>query len=206
MIYESGVFMAKKEIIENKLKSCNNYITTKDILDLGIDKKYIPKLLKENYLIKVCHGIYKKPDVFEDDYYVFQLRYPKSIFSYETALYLLNLEDSSSSKFNVTSIRGKAINGDYDVHFVTEDKFEVGLTVINSPFGNPIRVYNAERTICDLLRNNSDDFDFGYIKKIFISYFDSGKKDIELLIYYSRIFNVYEKVIFLMEVLISYGK
>lgn len=201
-----GVAVSKEELIINKIRENNNYITTKDIVNIGIDKKYIPKLLKEKFLIKVCHGIYKSPDVLEDNYYIFQLRYPKSIFSYDTALYLLNLVDSTSSKYNVTSIRGKAINGDYDVHFVTEDKFEVGLTVINSPFGNPIRVYNAERTICDLLRNNSDDFDFGYIKKIFISYFDSGKKDIELLIHYSRIFNVYEKVIFLMEVLISYGK
>ena len=64
-------------------------------------------------------------------------------------------------------------------------------------FGNPIKVYNVERCICDMLKSN--DFDLELQNSILRDYFKSKEKDIDKLLEYSKIFNIYEKVNTLVE-------
>ena len=143
------------------------------------------------------------PNVLEDEYYVIQLRYPSAIFSYNTAFHILNMTNLTPPEIDITSFHGKKINGDYNVHYVTEDKYELGIITVESPFGNPVRVYNAERSICDMLKSNNE-FDLELQNRILNNYFKSKDKNIKLLEEYAKKLGVYEKVNTIIEVMMKW--
>jgi len=187
-----GVNMSNEELVNKKFEK-NNYITTNDLINMGITKTSITKLLEEGVLKKVGHGIYMKPDILEDEYYLIQLRYPKTVFSYNTAFHILNMTNFTPPIIDITSIRGRAVVGNYNVHYVTEDKYDLGIITIESPFGNPIKVYNAERSICDMLKSDYE-FDLELQNRILNNYFRSENKNIKLLEEYAKKLKVYDKV------------
>ena len=135
------------------LKNNYGYITTKEFKNLGIPKTSIPELLNQNILRKVAYGIYIDSNLIEDEFYILQKRFSNIIFSYNTACYLLNLSDRLPYKIEVTTINHNNINEDLDIHYVAKEKFDIGITEIESPYSNPIKIYNAERCICDILKN-----------------------------------------------------
>jgi len=192
--------------MENKLKKIlndnNGYVTTKKLEENGIKKQYIPNLIESRLLKKVSHGIYINPEIIEDEYYILQLRYKNIVFSYNTALHLLGLSERAPYNLDVTTIQGKKMKTEAKIHYVIRDKFNIGIIEMESPYGNPIKIYNAERCICDMLKN-SDEYDIELYSKIINNYFKSEKKNLILLDEYAKKFNVYEKLSNIMEVLIK---
>mgnify|MGYP004540666877 FL=1 len=204
MLNEStGDIMSEKEKIKIFLNENHNYIMTKDIINLGIDKKSIPKMIEDGEIKKVNHGIYMSPNVMEDEYYIIQLRYPDAIFSYNTAFHIMNMTNLTPSKIDVTTLRKKQIIGNYNVHYVSEEKYNIGIVTTESPFGNPIKIYNAERCICDMLKSN-DEFDLELQNRILNNYFNSKEKNIKLLEEYAKKLNVYDKVNTIIEVIMKW--
>lgn len=191
----------KNEKLENFLRNNHGYITTKDLEKIGISKTRIPELLKENILRKVSHGIYIDNKLIEDEFYVLQKRFSNIVYSYNTACYLLGLSDRAPYKLEVTTINHNNINEDIDIHYICKEKFEIGIIEIESPYSNLIKVYSEERCICDLLRNQNA-VDIELYNKIIKEYFKRRNKNLALLEEYSKIFNVHEKFINIMEVLI----
>lgn len=183
------------------LKNNHGYITTKEFENTGISKTSIPELIKQKIIRKVAYGIYIDNTLIEDEFYILQKRFSNIIFSYNTACYLLNLSDRSPYKIEVTTINHNNINEDLDIHYVSKNKFDVGIIEIESPYSNPIKIYNAERCICDILRN-PDSVDLEVYNKIINNYFKQRDKNLNLLEEYSKIFNVHEKFEHIMEVLI----
>mgnify|MGYP004518376491 FL=1 len=183
------------------LKNNHGYITTKEFENTGISKTSIPELIKQKIIRKVAYGIYIDNNLIEDEFYILQKRFSNIIFSYNTACYLLNLSDRSPYKIEVTTINHNNINEDLDIHYVSKNKFDVGIIEIESPYSNPIKIYNAERCICDILRN-PDSVDLEVYNKIINNYFKQRDKNLSLLEEYSKIFNVHEKFEHIMEVLI----
>ena len=117
------------------------------------------------------------------------------------ACYLLNISDRAPYKIDVTTINHNNINENLDIHYVSKDKFHIGLIEIESPYSNPIKIYNAERCICDILKN-PESVDLEVYNKIINNYFKRRDKNLSLLEEYSKIFNVHEKFEHIMEVLI----
>lgn len=183
------------------LKNNYGYITTKEFKNLGIPKTSIPKLLNQNILRKVAYGIYIDSNLIEDEFYILQKRFSNIIFSYNTACYLLNLSDRLPYKIEVTTINHNNINEDLDIHYVAKEKFDIGITEIESPYSNPIKIYNAERCICDILKN-PDSVDLEVYNKIINNYFKQKNKDLSALEEYSKIFNIYDKLHHIIEILI----
>lgn len=183
------------------LKNNYGYITTKEFKNLGIPKTSIPELLNQNILKKVAYGIYIDSNLIEDEFYILQKRFSNIIFSYNTACYLLNLSDRLPYKIEVTTINHNNINEDLDIHYVAKEKFDIGITEIESPYSNPIKIYNAERCICDILKN-PDSVDLEVYNKIINNYFKQKNKDLSALEEYSKIFNIYDKLHHIIEILI----
>jgi len=189
------------EKIKEFLKEHNGYITTRDIECLGFSRVNIPTLIEKDIIKKVAQGLYVDTNIIEDEFYIFQKRYPNAIFSYNTAFYLLNLSDRAPYKFDVTSIRNHKIKEDVNAHYVSKEKFNIGIIEITSPYGNPIKIYNAERCICDILRN-SNSIDIELYNKIINNYFKEKNRNLNVLEEYSKIFKVHKKFEHIMEVLI----
>ena len=182
-------------------KNHNGYITTKEIENLGFSKVQIPKFIEEGIIRKVAHGLYIDANLIEDEFYILQKRFSNVIFSYNTACYLLNLSDRTPYELDITTIKDHKIREKANVHYIAKDKFDIGIIEIMSPYGNPIKVYNAERCICDLLKNpNSVDIEL--YNKIINNYFKEKNKDLSLLEEYSKVFNIHKKFNHIMEVLI----
>ncbi len=192
--------METKELKEF-LKKNHGYITTKEFESVSISKTLIPELIKQKIIRKVAYGIYIDNNLIEDEFYILQKRFSNIVFSYNTACYLLGLSDRAPYKIEVTTINHNNISENLDIHYVSNDKFDIGLIEIESPYSNPIKIYNAERCICDILKN-PESVDLEVYNKIINNYFKSRNKNLSLLEEYSKIFNVHEKFEHIMEVLI----
>lgn len=190
----------EKKLVEY-LNKHHGYISSKEFEKIGISKNLIPKFIEKEIIRKVAYGIYIDNKLIEDEYYILQKRISNIVFSYNTACYLLELSDRSPYKLDVTTIRNKHIYEDLQVHYVTKDKYEIGITEIISPYGNPIKIYNAERCICDILKN-SNSVDIEVYNKIINNYFKQRNKDLITLEKYAKELNVSKKLKHIMEVLI----
>lgn len=191
----------ENEKLKNFLKENHGYITTTELEKIGISRPVIPELINKKILRKVNRGIYIDNSLFEDEFFILQKRFSNIVFSYNTACYLLGLSDRAPYKLEITTITHNNINADIDIHYVSKEKFNIGIIEIESPYSNPIKIYNAERCICDILRD-SNAVDAELYNKIINNYFKKKDKNLSLLEEYSKIFNVYEKFINIMEVLI----
>ena len=194
--------MSNTQKLINFLKNNNGYVATSDFLNMGISKPLIHNFVDDGFIRKVCLGLYIDNYLIEDEYYIIQKKYSNVVFSYNTAFYILNLISEVPSDIDITTIRGKRIIGNYNIHYVTEKNFEIGLVEVLSPFGNPVKVYNAERSICDMLRSENQ-FNLELQNKILDYYFNSNSKNIDKLIEYSKKFNIYEKVKTIVEVMLK---
>lgn len=190
---------------ENKLigflNQNNGYIKTRDFEKLGISRPSIQGYIDKKIIRKVSRGLYIDNTLIEDEFYILQQKFSNIIFSYNTACYLLNLSDRAPYKIDVTTLNHNNISEDLEIHYVAKDKFEIGITEIKSPYGNPIKVYNAERCICDLLKNKNE-VDIELYNKIINNYFKQKHRNLITLEKYAKEFNILEKFENIMEVLI----
>ena len=176
----------KIEELLNFLKNHNGYISAKEIENLGISKMQIPNLIEDEIVRKVAHGLYIDNKLIEDEFYILQRRFSNIIFSYNTACYLLNLSDRTPYEIDVTAVKNHKIRANVKVHYVTKDKFEI---------------YNAERSLCDILKN-SNSVDLEVYNKIINNYFKQKQRNLITLERYAEKLGVSEKLKNIMEVLI----
>lgn len=195
--------MIEEEKIRNFLKDNHGYICTSDFIKLGIDKHFIPHYIEEGIIRKVSHGIYINNNLIEDPYYIIQKRYSHAIFSYNTAFYILNITNRTPDKMDITIPQGKQVKGNYNVHYVSKKYFNIGIITVESPNGNPIKVYNAERSICDMLKNE-EDFDLELRNRVLNYYFTSEEKNYDKLLEYAEVLGVYDKIIRIVEVMMKW--
>ena len=195
--------MSNQEKITEFLEKNHGYITTSDFTNFGINKASIQSYIDKGLVERVSHGIYMSAKLFKDEYYILQKKYPFVVFSYNTALEILNLSNRIPITLDVTVPRGKTIRGNYNIHYVTEKYYKLGIIDAVSPFGNPIKIYNSERCICDMLRSENE-FDLELQNRILNYYWNSKDKNIDLLLEYSKIFNIYDKVNTIVEVMMKW--
>lgn len=204
-MYESkkGDSMNNEEKIKEFLKKNYGYITTADFLELKINKPTIQKYINSGLIEKVEHGLYMNAKLFRDEYYILQKKYPSAIFSYNTALHILNLTNRAPIEIDITVPRTKKIIGNYNIHWVSKNYYDIGIVEVIDPYGNPVKVYNAERCICDMLRTEGE-FDLELQNRVLNYYFNSKDKDIDKLLEYAKIFNIYDKVNTIVEVMMKW--
>ena len=199
--------MKSYEKVVNFVNKKNNVITTKEFKDAEIGFYYINKLIEDNYISRIGKGLYGKTDSFEDEYFIIQNRYKNAIFSYNTALFFLNKTEVTPNRiditipndYNVSSINTKQIR----VHYVSRENLELGVIKIKSPFGNTIKSYNLERTICDIVKNeNKCGLDIEQRNKIIKNAFIDNEIDGSTLVQYAKKLKCEKKVRAIMEVMI----
>lgn len=196
--------MSKEEQILNLIKMNNGLITSKEIYKYGINRMFLTRLVKSGKLERVKKGLYVLPNTWGDEY--FNLIYGiNAIFSHDTALYFLGLCETVPSIYHITVCRG--YNGklkhmdNVKLHFVKKEIFGLGKIEIKSPQGQIITCYNAERCICDLLKNK-DKEDLETVKYAITEYLrDKQNRDLPKLVEYSKRLNIEDEVNRYLEVL-----
>ena len=196
--------MSKKEILLDFIEKHNGLITYKDCKELGIPTVYLTRLEKEGIIFRVEKGIFLSSNGVYDEYYFFQYRYPKAIFSYITALYLQHLTDEIPQYFEVTVPRGYRFNtppANLNVHFVSKEYSELGIITVDTPMGNKVRVYDLERIICDFVIHR-EKIDTELFVKTLQSYGNYPNKNLGKLYEYATKTKILDKVKRTLEVLI----
>ncbi len=198
------MYMNYEEQVLNLLNK-NNMVTTKETTKLNIPKIVLTRLVKKNKIERLKRGVYISPDSIGDEYYALLYGASDAVYSYFTALYFYDLCERVPLKYDVTVKRnysGTLIkNKNVKLHYVDENKFELGQTKIKSPQGKEIKCYDVERCLCDLI-SNKDNLYFEYVKYAFVKYYREEKHDTFKLYKYAKKLGIEEQVKEFMEALL----
>ena len=129
----------------------------------------------------------------------------KIIFSHDTALFLNQLSDRTPFEHSVTipsnTKLSKQLQEECICYYIKPELYKLGEINLKTTFGNVVRTYNAERTICDLLRSRSrldEETVIGAVKR----YAESTDKNLNLLSEYASQLGVSKIAKRYMEVLL----
>lgn len=195
--------MNYKEKIQEYLENSGGIITTKYCRENNIPTVYLSRLLKEGELLKVKNGIYITHDGDYDNYYFFQYQYKKAIFSYETALYILEATDKIPWIIDVTVYNGYKFNKKpkgVNVNYTNKSIYNLGIIEKDTMFGNKVKLYSYERTLCDFIMNK-DEMDAEVYIKLIKSYASYKDKDVHSLYMISKKMGIEDKVREVMELI-----
>ena len=197
--------MSKFETLDSLLQKNNGFIKTSDAVSTGISRPYFSRYVRERGLERVAHGLYMSQDAWADDMYVIQVRYPLAVFSHETALYLLDLAEREPLRYSLTLKAGTNATGltkqGVKVYKVKKELFGEGVMEAKSPAGHTLRVYNPERTICDLVRSRGT-IEIQDFQAAIKDYVRRREKNLPLLMRYAKSFSVEKIIRQYMEVLL----
>ena len=147
--------------IENGIVCPNGIITVAQLTKAGLHRGYLHNFVESGELYRFGRGLYVQSSAWEDDFYLLQQKYSRGIYSHDTALYLLGYSDRTPAKYTMTFPKGyNALSLKQETLIVKRaipENYDFGIIEIQSPSGNPIRVYDLERTLCDILRGSGSD-------------------------------------------------
>lgn len=131
-------------------------LSMKEARSEGIAATTVQRLVESGKLMKISRGYYVLDGYGVDELYLVQSRFSRGIFSHETALDLYSFSTNIPKKIHLSvpanyHVERKHLEAEFvRVHKVKEEVFDLGVIEMESYHGNPIRVYDRERTICDM--------------------------------------------------------
>ena len=111
-------------------------------------------------------------------------------------VHFLNISDFDYRDFG-TALKKENVK----VHTVIADRFDIGITTVETTAGNTIRVYDKERCICDIIRSKKN-MDIQVFTIAMNTYFRDRDKDIYKLSKFASIFGIEDRVRQYTEVLL----
>jgi predicted transcriptional regulator of viral defense system len=190
-----------------KLMSIIKYkgvVTAEEARNQGISTALLKQWIDKGKLDRISRGIYSLPNDSVDSLFVMQLRCGKGIYSHETALMLHDLSDRVPSKNVMTVPKGyntHRLNGEMiEFHWVDKNIHELGLIKMTSMYGNEIKVYDLERTICDIIKYRSS-MDLAIVNGALKAYIEHPNAKLFKLSLYAKKMGIAHKVNEIMEVL-----
>lgn len=180
-------------------------IKTAQVLEHGIAKHTLYAYAKKNGIEQAAHGIYITPEAWTDAMYILHLRCAQGIFSHESALFLHDLTDREPSEYSITVKTGynpASLKADgIKVYTIKKELHGVGKIEMNTPFGHAVPVYDAERTICDIIRSRSG-IEMQTFQDALKQYAAKKDKNLRKLMQYAQMFHVEKMLRQYMEVLL----
>ena len=189
--------------LERIFKTNGGYITREDIDNANIPSWFLSDFVKKNNLNKIAPGFYANDNFIVDDYLILQRRYPKYIYAGLSALYLLGLTDKIPTNIEVSAPQNyhpsRSKIDSLIIHKLSNSNiYELGIKEVKTMFGNIVKTYDEERTICDVIkyRDKYDSETFNKAIKFYIRTINNQSK----LFKYARELGVEKKVYEIMEV------
>ena len=197
--------MTKYDVLDSMVEKGNGYLNTSDVLLNDISKTTLAGYVKERGMERVAHGMYLAQDAWRDELYQISQQNNKVIFSHETALYLHGLMEreptmvfvTSDSSYNGTHLRKRGIK----VYRVKKELLELGAMEVETNFGNTVRAYDKERTICDILRQKGE-MDVQVFRFAMREYMGMKDRNLRNLMKYAKIYGMEDKVRMYTEVMV----
>lgn len=186
-------------------KSNNGIITASMVAEAGISRGSLKYLTDSGSLEKVARGVYILPDSWNDEFVEAQSRYKRGIYALGTALFLLDLTDRTPARlemaFPATYNLSKPKSEGIKCSGAKEPFYSMGVIELMTPAGHTVRSYNAEKTLCDILRPHND-VSIEIITDAFKQYATKREKDLHSLSSYAKALHVEGRVRSYLEVLL----
>lgn len=189
------------EKIKVLLEQNNGILYVKKLEENNIHRQYLKILEEKGEIIRILKGVYIDNDKDVNEFFIMSEKYKTGIFSHNTALYFYNLTDRTPINLDMTfpsNVRNK--NDFLESHYIKPELHSLGQTTLELEDGTNIRIYNIERTICDIIRdrNKIDPQIFNTAMK---EYFKRSDKNLNLLYKYAKEFKIDKILKKYMEVL-----
>ena len=185
--------MTQFEKIDLLMSEYGGTIQTFQVINNGISKSVFYEYVKERGLEQAAHGVYVSQDTWTDAMYILHLRCRQAVFSHETALFFHDLTDREPLKYTITVRTGynpsRLQEDGFKVYTIKKELQEIGITTMQTSFGNSVPVYNMERTICDLLRSRKN-IEIQIFQDALKQYFRCKDKNLRMLMKYAATFHV----------------
>lgn len=151
--------MKYQEKLEELIQEKHGTILSSDLDLYEIPRVYLQMMVAEGKIARVDRGVYVSVDSIEDEMYAMQMKYSKLIYSHETALFLHGLSDRAPFDYSASVPSGykvvEKVAEKIKIYYIKKEFHELGVETLKSAHGNPIRAYNIERTMCDLIRSRN---------------------------------------------------
>lgn len=147
------------EKLADLLKKNGGVVQTHEAAAIGVSRASLSAYAARGVMERICQGIYVLPDELTDEAYIISLRYPGAVFSHASALFLNGLAERVPVKESLTFVANKLpakdVRQQYRCFSIAAPLHPLGVCRRTTAFGHEVPCYNAERTICDLLRSRS---------------------------------------------------
>ncbi len=158
------------------------------------------KNIKEGKIHKISNGYYSD-DTKNDEINIITKKYKNSVFTMESAFYILGLTNKKPLKHTIATKREGTRFKDKDIkqYYMKDNLFDIGITEVDYK-NTKIRVYDKERMLIELIRNRST-LSFDYYKEIIRNYRKiinkmDGYKLVEYLGHFTNGKKIYEKILY----------
>lgn len=194
--------MLKEKQIESikEFFSKNDYImTTAQLASYRIYYADIQQLLKEGFVEKIKRGYYHWIETYdEQEVKIINRLFPDAVLCMETALFYYQYSDRTPSQWSLTidkNVSRSRTNIDYP--FVKAYRVEPVLVPLGETKGSidfvDVRIYDRDRSICDVLRNMNK-MDKEIFNKAIQGYVKDSQKNIPNLMEYAKVLRIQKRV------------
>lgn len=186
-----------KKIIDKN----NGIIYANKLDEYNIDRHVLYSLVQEGILNRIAHGIYASPEKDINEFWLMSEKYKKGIYSHNTALYFYGMTDRTPFRLDMTFPSNNRVNNELlNVHYIKKEFYDLGQTEFELENDLIIKVYNLERTICDIIRDRNK-IDLQIFNTAINEYMKRKDKNLILLSEYAKKFKIDKILAQYMEVL-----
>lgn len=193
----------KKRLIYDAFEDNDGLLNFNQVKQLGLSYYTLNLMLANKEVSSDERGLYSLPDVYIDEWFAIQHRFPKGIFSLDSALWLHGLSLTVPFQFTLSFPYGtntKNLKQNNILPIVLRSYYDIGIEQLERQPKQSILVYSRERTLAECLRPIYK-MDIQLISTAFQIYFKSNQHHLDELYYYGKLFKVTSKLQSYIEVL-----
>ena len=187
-----------KKYLYKAFKNNGGILRTYQLNELGFYSRQINKLIENGDIAKIKRGFYELTGNIYPEEVVIARLFPNAVIFLESALMVYEYTDRIPSSWQIAVDRNSEKNQykiDYpliDVFYMEPKILDVGVD-INQIENVDVKVFNRDRTICDVLRHENK-IEREVFSNAIQRYVKDPKKDIKKLLEYSNLLNLKNKV------------
>ena len=188
-----------KKFLRGVFSTYDYIMTTSQLKKEKLYYRDIQAMLKAGYIEKVKRGYYAWIEAMtKAEVRIIKGMFPDAVFCMETALFYYKYSDRNPAEWSITIDKNVSRNRtNIDYPFVKAYRVEPPLVTLGEAAGEidyiKIRIYDRDRTICDILRNMIR-MDKEVFNKAIQSYVKDPQKNIPNLMQYAKVLRVQKKV------------
>lgn len=191
--------MIKYNLLYETFMKHGGILKTIDLQNIGINSRKIKKLVEDNVIRRVKQGYYEQNEVIYPEEVLIAKLFPDAVIYLESALNYYGYTDRIPREWQIAVDKDrektqykKLIYPKIKPFYIEKENLEIGLDSIELG-GEKIKIFNRDRTICDVLRYKNK-IEKEVFNKAIQNYLKDPKKNITKLYKYSKKLKVLSKV------------